>query len=109
MGYERGNEHLSDLEKKRTGKPLWEHMKEEHEGKVDRYWYKMTMVKKHDTALQRQIREALDIEGSRADVVLNEKGEWNGSRIPHLRVEVGNTIEEEENENRDGTRRGSIP
>ena len=56
----------------------------------------MTLVKKHQTALQRQIHEALNIEGSRADIVLNKKCEWNGSRIPRLRVEVGDKLNEEE-------------
>ena len=93
--YERGDQHLRDLIGKVTGKPLWEHAREEHRGEVRREWYKMTLVKKHQTALQRQIREALSIEGSAADVVLNKKCEWNGSRIPRLRVEVGTELNEE--------------
>ena len=44
----------------------------------------MKLVKKHQTALQRQIREALDIGGSSAEIVLNKKSELNGSRIPRI-------------------------
>ena len=102
--FERGIEHLNDLENEVSGKPLWEHVKEDHGGRVDRSWFKMSMVMKHQTALQRQIREALAIEGSKADVVLNKKGEWNGSRIPSLRVEIADKIEQEE-----GSREGGRP
>ena len=73
--YERGGEHLRDLQGKVAGKSLWKHVLEDHGGVTDRFFFKMTMVKKHQSALQRQIREALDIEGSRLDVVLNKKCE----------------------------------
>ena len=92
--YDRGVEHLSDLLGKVKGKPLWEHASEDHEGELDPTWFKMTLVKKHQSALQRQIREAIDIEGSGAEIILNKKGEWNGSLIPRLRVEVADRMEE---------------
>ena len=95
--YDRGNEHLNDLLTENKGKPLWEHVKEEHEGEVRTSSFKMKLIKKNKSALQRQIREALEIEGSGAEVVLNMKGEWNGSRIPRIRVEVGDKISEDEN------------
>ena len=87
-----------------AGKPLWEHAREDHEGEMRREWFKMTMVKKHQTALQRQIREALAIEGSGADVILNKKCEWNGSRIPRLRVEVGVKLDEEDRDEKGAKR-----
>ena len=96
--FERGGEHLNDLLSEVDGQPLWEHVKEDHERKYEKHWFKMKMTKKHHTALQRQIREALDIEGSGADIILNKKCEWNGSKIPRLRVEVGDTLEDEKKE-----------
>ena len=77
-------------------------MLDEHEGLFEPSWFKMKLVMKHQTALQRQIREALDIEGSGAEIVLNKKNEWNGSRIPRIRVEVADTLEESGRENRKG-------
>ena len=96
--FERGGEHLNDLLSEVDGQPLWEHVKEDHERKYEKHWFKMTMTKKHYTALQRQIREALDIEGSGADIILNKKCELNGSKIPRLRVEVGDTLEDKKKE-----------
>ena len=94
--YDRGAEHLNDLLTQAKGKPLWEHVREDHDGEIQTSWFRMKLVKKSRSALQRQIREALEIEGSGAEVVLNRKGEWNGSRIPRIRVEVGDRIDEGE-------------
>ena len=93
--YERGGEHLRDLVGEVPGKPLWEHAKEEHGGETQTSWYKISVTEKHKTALQRQLREALNIERSEASVVLNKKNEWNGSRILRLRVEVGECLDKE--------------
>ena len=98
--YERGKQHLGDLVGKVAGKPLWEHCKEDHEGEIRQEWFKMNLTQKHRTALQRQIKEALSIEGSMADIILNKKCEWNGSRIPRLRVEVGEQLDTEKRDER---------
>ena len=71
--FDRGNEHLNDLISHTKGKPLWEHVMEVHDGKFEVDWFKMKLVMKHRTALQRQIREALEIEGSGAEIILNKK------------------------------------
>ena len=54
----------------------------------------MKVLKKFKTPLERQIGEALEIERRSwsADLLLNKKGEWNGTRIPRLRLE---SVEEE--------------
>ena len=87
---------MTNLVNQTKGKPLWEHMQEEHNGKFDPTWFKMKMEMKHRSALQRQIREALDIEGSSAEIILNKKGEWNGSRIPRIKIEVADKLDDEE-------------
>ena len=83
----RGEDHLSDLRSKRQGKPLWTHSEEDHDGKLQNGDFKMKVVKKYCTPLQRQIGEALLIEKRSwtCDTVLNKKGEWNGTRVPRLR------------------------
>ena len=58
----------------------------------------MRMVKKYKTPLQRQIGEALLIERRSwtADCLMNKKGEWNGTKVPRIRME--SVEEEKENE-----------
>ena len=60
-GHARGNNHLKDLLKRREGKPLWVHSEEEHRGELKPEHYKMKLVRKYRTPLQRQIGEALEI------------------------------------------------
>ena len=67
-------------------------------------WFKMKLLHKHRSALQRQIREALEIEGSGAEIILNKRNEWNGSRIPRIRIEVADRLEGELEEQGDNTR-----
>ena len=38
---------------------------------------------------------------STANILLNKKNEWNGNRIPRLRVEVQDKIDENEEEQKD--------
>ena len=85
----RGENHLSDLRRKRSGKPLWDHSEEEHGGGLQSGDFRMKVVKKYNTPLQRQIGEAMLIEkrGWTSDLLLNKKGEWNGTRVPRLRLE----------------------
>ena len=53
------------------------------------------MLRDTEPPLQRQIGESLLIEkrGITADNLVNQKGEWNGSRVPRLRI---NSIENKE-------------
>ena len=93
-GFDRGDNHLVDLRSEREGKPLWQHSQEEHGGLLVSEDFKMKVLKKYKTPLERQIGEALEIERRTltADVLLNKRGEWNGTRVPRLRLE---SIEEE--------------
>ena len=59
----------------------------------------MQVVKKHKTPLERQITESILIENSKADILLNKKSKWNGSKIPRIRVEVARRILKESKEN----------
>ena len=46
--------------------------------------------------MTRQIEEGIEILKSKADIIMNAKGEWNGSKLPRLLVERGNRVEEDE-------------
>ena len=58
-GERRGCEHLRDLRNKKDGKPLWDHSKEHHEGKVLDVDFKMKVLRKFKIPLEMQI----EIEG----------------------------------------------
>ena len=95
-GQMRGEDHLTDLGTKREGKPLWQHTDEEHGGVAREEDFKMKVLNKFKTPLERQIAEALEIETRSwtADLLLNKKGEWNGVKIPRLRIESHDNTEE---------------
>ena len=101
-GHARGDNHVQDLLHRREGKPLWEHSQEEHGGLLQTEDWKMVVIKRYRTALQRQIGEALEIErkGITNDLLLNSKSQLNRVRIPRLRVEsVSGEDNEEEDKN----------
>ena len=100
-GHRRGSNHIQDLLNKKEGKPLWEHSREVHEGELKESDYKMVVTRRYKTPLQRQIGEALEIERRRwkNDHLLNSKSEWNGNKIPRLRLaSVEEEIDNAENE-----------
>ena len=92
--YLRGGEHLADLETKNTKSPLWKHCVEHHDRAVVNF--SMRVIRGHRTALTRQVHESVAIESSKADILLNSKSEYNGSKIPRIVIEVGDQLEEDE-------------
>ena len=88
-GHRRGANHANDLVGRREGKPLWDHSVDKHGGKLELEDFKMKVLRKYKTPLQRQIGEALEIERKAwsNDILLNSKGEWNGTRVPRLRLQ----------------------
>ena len=53
----------------------------------------MEIVEKHKSPMARQIHDGVELQASKADIIMNSKAEWNHSKIPRIMVEVG---EEEE-------------
>ena len=43
----------------------------------------------------RQIEEGVEIDSSKAVIIMNSKGEWNGSKLPKIVMETGEDIEED--------------
>ena len=99
--YLRGREHWDGLEKEQEKNALWKHCVEEHGG--NKVTFSMKVLRSHKAALSRQVHESVEIECSKAKYVLNSKGEWNGSRIPRIRIEVGEELEEDEDDTLAGT------
>ena len=52
----------------------------------------MEILKSFRKPLERMIAESVEIEKGSADVVMNSKGEWGGSRIPRITIEVGEKV-----------------
>ena len=49
----------------------------------------MKLLRKHTKPLNRQIHEAVEIDNSTANIIMNSKSEWNGSRLPTITLEIG--------------------
>ena len=94
--YLRGREHMEGLRNEKEDNALWKHCMTEHGG--EKVKFGMKVLRSHRSPLTRQIQESIEIEHSKADIVMNSKGEWNGSRIPRIVIEVGDKIQEEEEE-----------
>ena len=79
MGYLHGRELSHGQANKLEDNPLWKH------DEVHHLWvqgsYSMCILRKHSKPLSRQMHEATEIECSKAHVLLNSKGEYNGSQL----------------------------
>ena len=94
--YLRGQEHLAGLRRGEEDNALWKHCCEHHQG--ERVKFSMKVGRKHRTPLTRQLEEAVAIETKKVDILLNSKSEFHGSRIPRVRIEVGDKIVESKEE-----------
>ena len=90
--YLRGKEHQAALQSMDEESTLWQHCLEHHGGLIQSF--RMFLIRKHRTPLARQIHEAVKIAHCKANLILNRKGEWNGSQLPRLAIEVGDKVEQ---------------
>ena len=96
--FQRGQEHLDGAHRGDPKNPLVRHAEDYHGMKEVVPPFRMEIARGFLKPLPRQICEAVAIEGgaSGADMMLNSKAEWNGSRIPRLTVEVGATVNQQD-------------
>ena len=92
-GFCRGKEHIKGLKNENKKAPLWRHASAFHGGEKKPEWYKMKVEKVHRTPLVRQVAEGVEIATCDADVIMNSKGEWNGSKLPRMVIERGDKHE----------------
>ena len=85
------NEHHQTLLKEDEDSTLWNHCKETHSGEIQ--VFHMNLLRKHKLAFTRQVSEGIEIERCKSDLILNRKGEWNGSCLPRMAVEVKEKVE----------------
>ena len=92
----RGLEHSQALAQKKEESVLWQHTKLAHGGEDQTFH--MNILRKHQTAFERQVSEGIAIEMCKADLILNLKSEWNRAALPKMAIEVTNTIKLREDE-----------
>ena len=90
--YTRGKQQEDGLRLKDEENPLWKHCLVEHEGRTAEFSMKQTNV--FGSCLVRQVNEAVRIEMSTADCVMNSKSEFH--QAPLVRVVPVNGLVEEQ-------------
>ncbi len=80
--YTRGREHMGRLAARDlNNSPLWRHCMEQHGGEEQNFWMSVTGTYRND-AMLRQITEAVQINGMEVSRRMNDRAEWNMTRIP---------------------------
>ena len=81
-GYTRGEEHYKNLASRKVDKsPLWRHCVEQHRGEMQSFQMSVTGTYRND-AMLRQIAEAVQINNTDIGSIMNDRAEWNMTRIP---------------------------
>ena len=94
--FERGGEHLKDLDFRRPKSHLLRHCVEEHQNiapeNVD---FRMKVLSVHRSAFERQIREAVVLDYVASPLIMNSKLEYTRCGIPKMELRLGNKEIEE--------------
>ena len=81
-GYTRGGEQITQLRRRNiNNSPLWRHCVEQHEGRVQHFSMAITGTFRGD-AMLRQITEAVHINNTDRDSLMNTRAEWHMPRVP---------------------------
>ena len=81
-GYTRGSEHMANLISRNVDRsPLWRHCVEQHRGEMQSFQMSVTGSYRND-AMLRQIAEAVQINNTDIGTIMNDRAEWNMTRIP---------------------------
>ena len=80
--YTRGLEHMAHLTSKNIdNSPLWRHCVEQHGGVMQTFRMSVTGSYRND-AMLRQVTEAVQINNMDVSMLMNDRAEWNMTRIP---------------------------
>ena len=92
---ERCREHLNDLKEKREESHMYKHMMMEHPN--TEVTFTMKVIKRHKSALERQVHESVLIEMKQEEgSILNSKSGYNRCLIPRLSIMMGDRVQSEE-------------
>ena len=101
---------MTGFSQQREDNPMWKHVWETHGGKGEVGIFKMKMERGFKKPLARQIREGVEIETSRNNL-MNSKAEWNNSCIPRIIIEEGEQQTEDDSSGlnkKGGNRKGEM-
>ena len=94
---ERGEEHLKDLEFRRSKSHMLKHIVMYHgESEPEKIDFAMEILSSHRSSFERQIREAVLIERMDGPYSMNSKLEYSRTVIPKIKMKMGNRIEKED-------------
>ena len=80
--YTRGGEHMGRLTARdENNSPLWRHCVDQHGGEMQTFLMSVTGTYRND-AMLRQVTEAVQINNMDVDRRMNDRAEWNMTRIP---------------------------
>ena len=71
-----------------TNSPLWRHCQEQHGGEEQAFFMSVTGTFRND-AMLRQITEAVQINNMEEGERMNDRAEWNMTRIPRTVITAG--------------------
>ena len=87
--YTRGAEHLGRLAARNIDQsPLWRHCVDEHGGEMQEFGMKVTGSYRNDTMI-RQITEAVKIDRTDTNILMNDRAEWNMTSLPRTVIAAG--------------------
>ena len=108
--FERGYEHLDDIQQLKPNSHLLLHLLDKHEGEMfNEVDLRMEVLAYPRTAYERQILEAVLIQQNKHQEIMNSRSEYNRSAIPRLGLKLGEKEfnermkEEKEEEEREET------
>ena len=95
--YERGLEHLKDLEFRRVKSHYLRHAVEFHPNiPPESLDFRMKVLSSHKTAFERQIREAVIIDMESGPYLMNSKIEYSRCLLPKMSIKLGNKSAKED-------------
>ena len=106
--FQRMAEHIGGAKRKDPRNPLFSHIQAYHPGlqAEPSSTFTVKLLRTFRTPLARVIAEAVGIDSSEADIIINSKSEWGSTRIPRLTIEVGEKVRQEDHRGRNqGVRR----
>ena len=84
--YTRGKQHITNYNaRNKEQSPMWRHCLEKHRGQQQQFTMSMTKSFKYDS-MMRQITEAVQINNTPAEELMNTRAEWNMTRVPRTVV-----------------------
>ena len=96
--FERGSEHINDYEKKLTDSHIYKHQEIGHPEMAEPR-FEFRIIRNFQSALVRQVTEAVMISRRGENGVLNSKGVFNRCKLPRLIIEDHKEQEEKSDQN----------